>query len=1472
MLLLDRQKPQAPRHGDEPLRPQLRVKADGRLLDLPQGKTTIGSSPRCDIRIQQPGVQPLHLLIVCEGEAVRVRRWADNTRLNGQSFVEAPLSLGDCLVLGSVELEIVGSEERLPVESGHAAPAEVAATSGLRRGRDLARQRSRRLIAALRQSRSIKNELSQRVTGLCEELAAGVANRERVSRELQEASAALEDSRKWLIEYQSQLAANHEVSARNDQLSREVNELLQLIAASNQDQAAAEVEGRSLREEISRLGGQIAEADQRYAVACVDRDEIRRRNEELVREARELQQRVSALDESRARAEADQESLRNEIARLENQATVDRECHTAVCGEREAIRQQNEELQNTISQLQQRIDALNGEQTQAEAERWKYREEVSRWQEQAAQAEQRQAAICTERDDECRRNEDLRRQLSEVQERIAESAGEQSRAEVERTTLREEIARLQEQYAQADQRHAEICGERDMVRRHNEELIRQFGELQQRIEVLAGEQMQLEAARQALQHENSGLADECRRLSSEIAESRTQADQRHADICGERDGVRRHNEELIHQVSALQHRIEVLAGEQMQLEAARQAMQHENAGLSDECRRLGEEIAEWRAHAAESDKRQSAVFAERDELRRQNDQLQVGIAAVSSERDSLAADRDHLAGECDEVRRQKAQLASELSELRHEADAMAVAKLAVVEERDALRREVENLRASIEATSQEIAVLATTKSELVEECERLRPGAAQIAELERKVQEATTERENTCGELYRALLQLAEMRSRDEQHVALTAAHEALNAEFEKSAQEVAQLQVQLDRLMEERESAEAARQSLIDETAAHEEIRRQLAEENTSLVARLAELQNQIRDQTRQKWESNARLLEAESLGEQLCEARGREEELAAAIAQLQSEAIEKDSAVAAAMARTAECERQLADQAQTLAEAAERQMAMDAAMARIVEFEQQIAEQARQLADAAKTQQALDAAVARAADCEQQLADQAQRFAESGKANQRLEEQVTRLAQERTDFDRARQEWTSERAAAERQMAEQSQRLVEAEQSIRQLEERIANLGHGQNDIDGARQEWLAERADAERQRVEAERQRAALTGRIAELETQLAAAKELAAAPTNSIEPQAAPAEFDWSSVRTTSAASCAMTPEKSVEEGGAAPVTGAERPVWGGAAEGHDLQQKSSLPPTTSAHIDNRQTTASFNGIVAEAKQPTEKQPARSNESDAPPASTAPTESYIQRYAHLFQEDDAESVQPSPLRQSPELPSNRPSTSGQAMAGQSQRPSGSDDEESIEQYMAKLLQRVRGDGPLATVGAAAPVQVAASTSYGNSPAFGVTSATVSEPTTESQYVQLEQASAVQPNAESVPPQTENIGPRWSSSPAPATDLRSLRALANETARRAIGTHELRKHRRNMVTQIIVSMLAGVTSLWLMLESSDWLTVQFVIACMSLVVAAYWAGQTYRTLLESFRVAAFDRPEMTTEDEQPTEDSGLPIDVDE
>src|SRR3954462_6674023 len=104
MLLLDRQSGATSTNASGI---QLRLRTDGRVHELLPGKTTIGSSARCNIRIDLPGVQPLHCLVVEGAEGLRIRSWVANTKLNGLRFDESVLSVGDCLSLGAVELDII---------------------------------------------------------------------------------------------------------------------------------------------------------------------------------------------------------------------------------------------------------------------------------------------------------------------------------------------------------------------------------------------------------------------------------------------------------------------------------------------------------------------------------------------------------------------------------------------------------------------------------------------------------------------------------------------------------------------------------------------------------------------------------------------------------------------------------------------------------------------------------------------------------------------------------------------------------------------------------------------------------------------------------------------------------------------------------------------------------------------------------------------------------------------------------------------------------------------------------------------------------------------------------------------------------------------------------------------------------------------------------------------------------------------
>ncbi|MBM4088191.1 MAG: hypothetical protein FJ276_01990 [Planctomycetes bacterium] len=83
----------------------------GRVLRIRSAKCTIGSDPRCTLRLRAQGVEPCHCLILRGADGTFVRRWSPRTSLNGRGFGESRLRPGDRLVVGPVELEVLEPSE-----------------------------------------------------------------------------------------------------------------------------------------------------------------------------------------------------------------------------------------------------------------------------------------------------------------------------------------------------------------------------------------------------------------------------------------------------------------------------------------------------------------------------------------------------------------------------------------------------------------------------------------------------------------------------------------------------------------------------------------------------------------------------------------------------------------------------------------------------------------------------------------------------------------------------------------------------------------------------------------------------------------------------------------------------------------------------------------------------------------------------------------------------------------------------------------------------------------------------------------------------------------------------------------------------------------------------------------------------------------------------------------------------------------
>ncbi len=1313
MLLLDRQPGATTQPRGTASRVQLRLRADGQCFELPPGKTTIGSSPRCNVRIQQPGVQPLHCLIADGPDGLRVRSWAGNTALNGVPFEESALSLGDCLSLGPVELDVIDPQAGTPPAKAVAAPvADTKETEQFRAG-ELARSRSRQLLETLRHERTAHEELRQQVAKLQESHLDAIAEQNSMSDKLQRvlaeqngASGRLESThaelaaaRRQLVEYQSLDVARQELAERNEQLGFEVGELSAQI------------------NELTR--GQVEAANERQKI--VDDH--------------------AALHEERRQLVGENSRLQNDTGRLAN--------------EKAAVEELNRQLAEHKSQLQSEVGRLV----------------------------------------------DAKNAVGEQQGQLAEA----------NARLQDEVGRLANEKVAADE--------------HNRQLIEQKSQLQSEVSQLRYEKSSVSEQHGQLTEANSRLHDEVSRLANEKAAADEQ------------------NRQLIEQKSQLHREIGQLTDE-------KNALSEQHGQLTEANSRLQRELSQLTNHAAELD-------GEREGLRRQYERLEAENRSLVSERGTISDERTALCQERSELRQQNEELRDRVIQLNEENSAMAVGKLTLVEQRDALGQQAEQLQASVAALNEENAALAAAKTTLADELARLVAEQKRLSDVERKMTGAVADRESTSAELYRALLQLAEVQERDEQNKEVIAAYESLSNEHSQLIHETSELKEQMHRLGEERAAVEGAWQELSGEAATLNESQQRLSEENSTLLANL--------DETRQQLEKTQQDYTA----------------LAGLAAELERERAAKLQAEADAAAAIAEGERRLAEQEQQFAER-----------------EQQFAEQGRQ------------------------FAEQSRQFTET---IQTIKQQLAAASDMRTSLERTREEAQLHLAEAESRRVEQSRRILELETQLTAAEDLAAEL-----------KEQALRQAETDRDNKASVSAAVSLeqARRIEELEAQLAAAEELAAklkeqasAPpvagwaNAAAEPirQATtharsgldladalgdvasplmneqPTEFNWSAARAE-----AQTGNPSVhdwdqsdtsEDRTAEAVKFAETAnPWGGSISGQtpadggafgedeasvEPQPEQTLWPTKpevslpneSADVAASIAESSADELANEPQALAISDPFSAKPQESLERPTAPEQtSFIERFSHLLTDDVGTTEEkPNPLG---ELANSMPAVADvvkpEAVATSSSKV---EEEDSIEEYMAKLLQRVRGDSPGGPASQAQPSSMPL-----NAPAAKnqARTAGASAPLTMASPRLATEGQGFA--ADSQPTEDSEPLKRKFAAPTPQTDLGALRALANETARQAISRHELRKHRRSAVTKVIVCTLAGVTSLWLMLDSPDWYSIQFITACMALLVAAYWAGETFRTLVGSLRAATYDGPEAGLDVPEAIEPTALPIDVED
>jgi hypothetical protein len=237
------------------------------------------------------------------------------------------------------------------------------------------------------------------------------------------------------------------------------------------------------------------------------------------------------------------------------------------------------------------------------------------------------------------------------------------------------------------------------------------------------------------------------------------------------------------------------------------------------------------------------------------------------------------------------------------------------------------------------------------------------------------------------------------------------------------------------------------------------------------------------------------------------------------------------------------------------------------------------------------------------------------------------------------------------------------------------------------------------------------------------------------------------------------------------------------------------------------------------------------------------------SFIERYSHLFDEDEQQSG-PAPAQPvQPTFPQASPAAPPQPLAA----PAG--DDSSVEEYMSKLMLRLRGESAPAAVTAATTFTPIASA--GSSSAFSSTSSPDDSDTSPTAPGFAEES-----GIETTDDDSQYL--QRTSTPERSANMNALRALANSSARQHIATKVSKEKGHHASVNLFMALVAIGSGGYLVSTAPDLLNFQFIAGFASLSTAIYWGFLSLDRLMQAKKLRKVDETKWGAD--------GLPIDKEE
>ncbi len=815
------------------------------VYDVTSASFLVGTVPGCDLRLPGNALPAVCCLLTRHPGGVELRKLAPIQPLlvNGRPAAALRLADGDRIRVGAVELlvQITGAAAPEVVPLAVLVPDPV--------GLDERARRLERQEEDCRQQREAAEALRREV--------------ERQQRDVADVVASLEERERTLLGGRvetTEAAGAAEVARQQEDLDRVRRELAdirrQLVERYRQRRDRLSGMREALRRAARKMKERKQGLDAEARHLAVRREEVAVRQAELAAQADEIARRHQEVDEQRRLLERREEETGKEAARL-----------VAACQARERS-------------LAEEGQALAKAQTE-------HQTDLARLARAQAKAEEREQSLRKQALDVDHRFEQLQRDSREMEEQAAELDGWRTRLAADDERLAKARADQEAAAAQLAQRAAALEGQQAMLASLRTRLERMREEARRQEEQLAEGRARLEETEAGVKARDA----ESRRLRADLDAERSAHDQDRRRV-EERGGVL---ESAVAQLRQTQETLSLqettLRERERQAEAAARDQQ-ENEGLllgrAEQFRALQERLEAERQRLREREAAlalgEQGVAALQEQLRRRSEELAgrqrgqeeqirraeealAGLEARRAEGEAqrqgaetrLAAARQELDARTADLARREETLARHVERLKETGRHAGAERKAFAEEH--ARHEEERVKA------EEALALARTQVEAArQEAAELR---RQLPELEARATTAAERLTDARAQLREHLNELHGYARQGRDDL------ESLRAQIQADAERVRQQEQALHRERDEHRLAVAAfRQQLIDWQAQVTDMKRSMAQGETLLERRRAE----VDEQARQVEDTSARLArQAEQLREQerrVAERRGEVEQ----------------------------------------------------------------------------------------------------------------------------------------------------------------------------------------------------------------------------------------------------------------------------------------------------------------------------------------------------------------------------------------------------------------------------------------------------------------------------------------------------------------------------------------------------------------------------------------------------------------------